>query len=89
MDIEEDKKSSAHHGWPFLATRRTLIDVVAGELSMRVNNEKLVFNVLKATQYLEDNDDCLNINLDYGVTAKVHDDAYPQDTLEAVLTIDD
>lgn len=48
-----------------------------------------MFNVLKATQYLEDIDDCLYINLDCGATAKAHEDAYPQDALEAVLTIDD
>lgn len=41
---------------PFLALR-TLIDVVAGELIMRVNNELVVFNIFKAMEYPKSTDD--------------------------------
>lgn len=50
-------------GQPFLATGRTLVDVVVGELIMRINNEQVVFNIFKAMEYLETTDDCFATNI--------------------------
>ena len=49
-------------GRPFLATRRTLIDVAAGELIMRVNDEQVVFNIFKAMKYPVETDDCFAVS---------------------------
>ncbi|KAK8923605.1 hypothetical protein KSP39_PZI019550 [Platanthera zijinensis] len=58
LDMEEDKKVPIIVGRPFLATGKTLIDVHKGELTMRVNDEQVTFNVLKAMKFprLEEDD---------------------------------
>ena len=38
-------------GRPFLATGKALIDVQKGELTMRVNDQVIRFNVMKAMKY--------------------------------------
>ncbi|KAF7824170.1 DNA-directed DNA polymerase [Senna tora] len=50
-------------GRPFLATRRTLIDVQKGELTTRVQNEKVTFNVFKAMKHLDDVEECSRISV--------------------------
>ncbi|XP_058741907.1 uncharacterized protein LOC131614322 [Vicia villosa] len=50
MDFDADEDIPIMLGRPFLATRRTLIDVEKGELTMRVKCQQVVFNVLNALQ---------------------------------------
>ncbi|XP_027103150.2 uncharacterized protein [Coffea arabica] len=45
LDIEEDLRMPIILGRPFLATARTIIDVEKGKLILRVNGEKLEFNL--------------------------------------------
>ena len=45
IDIEEDKKAPLVLGRPFLATKRALIDVENGELSLRVGDNQVKFNL--------------------------------------------
>ncbi|KAL0289638.1 UNVERIFIED_CONTAM: hypothetical protein Sangu_2609100 [Sesamum angustifolium] len=52
LDVEEDKNMSLILGRPFLATSRALIDVQKGQLTLRVNDEHVVFNVFKPIEYL-------------------------------------
>ena len=46
LDFEADKEVPIILGRPFLATGKTLIDVQKGELTMRVNDQQVTFNVL-------------------------------------------
>ena len=48
LDFEADKEVPIIFGRPFLTTRKTLIDVQKGELTMRVNDQQVTFNVLEA-----------------------------------------
>ena len=48
LDFEADKEVPIILGRPFLATGKTLIDVQKGELTMRVNDQQVTFNVLEA-----------------------------------------
>lgn len=89
IDIEQDKEVQRIIGRPFLATARTLIDALAGELIMKVNNKEVVFIIFKAKQYLEDTFDCFFIDLVQGATAKAHEDIYLLDPLEVTLTMND
>ncbi|KAL0458854.1 UNVERIFIED_CONTAM: hypothetical protein Slati_0512600 [Sesamum latifolium] len=50
--MEEDKNMPLILGRPFLATSRALIDVQKGQLTFRVNDEHVVFNVFKPMKYL-------------------------------------
>lgn len=51
LDMEEDKDVPLIMGRPFLATKRTLIDVATGELIMKVNDEQMIFNIFKVMKY--------------------------------------
>ena len=48
MDMEEDTQVPLLLGRPFLATRATLIDVKKGELTLRVGDEAVHFNLNKS-----------------------------------------
>ena len=45
IDIEKDKQVSLLLGRPFLATGAALIDVRKGELTLKVGNEEVHFNL--------------------------------------------
>ncbi|KAI3758968.1 hypothetical protein L6452_06541 [Arctium lappa] len=63
LDYEADQDVPILLGRPFLATGRTLIDVQKGELTMRVNDQKVTFNVFKSFKLYGDLEDCSTINL--------------------------
>ena len=48
LDMEEDKDIPIILGRPFLATGNAIINVPKGELSLQVENEKVIFNVFQA-----------------------------------------
>ena len=48
LDFEADKEVPIILGRPFLAIRKTMINVQKGELTMRVNDQQVTFNVLEA-----------------------------------------
>ncbi|KAA3487587.1 signal transducer and activator of transcription A-like [Gossypium australe] len=45
-------------GRPFIATGRTMIDVQKGELTMRVNDQQITFNVFNALKCADDIKEC-------------------------------
>ena len=51
LDFEADREVPIILGRPFLATGRTLIDVQKGELTMRVNEQDITFNVFNALKF--------------------------------------
>ncbi|MCQ7416356.1 RNA-directed DNA polymerase, partial [Salmonella enterica] len=63
LDYEADKDVPIILGRPFLATGRALIDVQKGELTMRVCNEEVKFNVFKAMKYPDEMEDCSFIRI--------------------------
>lgn len=51
MDFNTDEDTLILLGRPLLTTGRTLINVEKGELTMRVNGKQVVFNLLNALKY--------------------------------------
>ncbi|XP_057719695.1 uncharacterized protein LOC130934122 [Arachis stenosperma] len=51
LDMQEEAKTSIILGRPFLATAGAIIDVQKGDLTLRLHNEKMTFNVFKAMSY--------------------------------------
>ncbi|XP_057734307.1 uncharacterized protein LOC130949667 [Arachis stenosperma] len=51
LDMQEEAKTSIIRGRPFLATAGATIDVQKGDLTLRLHNEKMTFNVFKAMSY--------------------------------------
>src|SRR5262245_4867092 len=54
LDYEADRDVPIILGRPFLATGRALIDVQKGELTMRVQDEQVTFNVFKTMKSLDE-----------------------------------
>ncbi|XP_022889158.1 uncharacterized protein LOC111404605 [Olea europaea var. sylvestris] len=68
LDMEEDKDVPIILGRPFLATARALIDVQQGQLTLRLGEEKVSFNVFKAMKYPTEPDTCCQIGvIDIGI----------------------
>ncbi|XP_070035004.1 uncharacterized protein [Nicotiana tomentosiformis] len=86
LDCEVDYEVPIILGIPFLATRKTLVDVKAGELTFRVGNEKVIFHVCKSMRQPNSNEVCSFVDL---VTEVIVDDTNAminvEDPLEVVL----
>ncbi|KAL5555585.1 hypothetical protein UlMin_037821 [Ulmus minor] len=63
LDYDADLEVPIILGRPFLATGRTLIDVQNGELTMRVQEEHVTFNVFQSMKFPNDMEECSVISL--------------------------
>ncbi|XP_024018382.1 uncharacterized protein LOC112090696 [Morus notabilis] len=63
LDYEADREVPIILERPFLATGRTLIDVQKGELTLRVQDEQVTFNVLKAMRFPSEMEECSTISV--------------------------
>ncbi|PIN11091.1 hypothetical protein CDL12_16311 [Handroanthus impetiginosus] len=63
LDMEMDSEIPIILGRPFLATGKTLIDVQKGELTMRVQDQQITFNVFKAMKFPNESDECFFVSL--------------------------
>ncbi|XP_024962657.1 uncharacterized protein LOC112502876 [Cynara cardunculus var. scolymus] len=61
LDFEANKDIPIILGRPFLATGRTLIDVQKGELTMRLQDQKVRFNVFNSLKYPDYLEECSGI----------------------------
>ncbi|XP_027348041.1 uncharacterized protein LOC113859473 [Abrus precatorius] len=62
-DMEVDVDIPLILGRPFLATGRALIDVQKGELMLRVQDEKVTFNVFEALKHPSDDSTCMRVDI--------------------------
>ncbi|KAJ9536000.1 hypothetical protein OSB04_un000828 [Centaurea solstitialis] len=62
LDCEVDQEVPIILGRPFLATGRTLIDVQKGELTMRVHDQRVNFNVLDSLKYPDEREECSTLS---------------------------
>ena len=64
LDMEEDKAASIILGRPFLATGKALIDVKSRELTLRVSDDQVKFNLYKSMEFPSDeNASCMRIDI--------------------------
>jgi hypothetical protein len=59
LDMDEDKNVPLILGRPFLATSRALIDVCDSKLTLRVDDEQVVFDIKDSMRHTQDHDDSL------------------------------
>ncbi|CAN6580958.1 unnamed protein product [Malus baccata var. baccata] len=59
LDMDEDLTTPIILGRPFLATARTLIDVEAGTLTFRVEDQTVVFKMFEASIHSGDKQECM------------------------------
>nr|XP_023894290.1 uncharacterized protein LOC112006229 [Quercus suber] len=62
LDMDEDEEIPLILGRPFLATRRTLIDVQQGKLVLRVGEDEVTFNVFKSMEFPSETHSCFQIS---------------------------
>ena len=58
LDMEEDREVPLILGRPFLATRRALINIKQGKLTLRIGEKETIFNVFKAMKYPHGSETC-------------------------------
>ncbi|XP_050104717.1 uncharacterized protein LOC126584354 [Malus sylvestris] len=63
LDMDEDMQTLIILGRPFMATARTLIDVEAGTLTLRVQDQSVVFSLFEATKRPGDVHDCIRVDV--------------------------
>ncbi|XP_054792441.1 LOW QUALITY PROTEIN: uncharacterized protein LOC129298065, partial [Prosopis cineraria] len=85
LDCEVDRDIPIILGRPFLATARTLIDVEKGELTMRVDDEQVTFNMHKLMKSPKDLEQCFFVDMLDQVAQEEFNKAIPNDFLEALL----
>ena len=72
IDIEEDKQVPLLLGRPFLATRVALIDMKKGELTRRVGDEAVLFNLNHSLKQPElSNGDCEIVETKTPISSKL------------------
>ncbi|TQE07644.1 hypothetical protein C1H46_006715 [Malus baccata] len=62
LDMDEDLTTPIILGCPFLATAQTLIDVEAGTLTFRVEDQTVVFKLFEASIHSGDKLECMRVD---------------------------
>ncbi|XP_062093785.1 uncharacterized protein LOC133799807 [Humulus lupulus] len=88
LDYEEDREVPIILGRPFLVTGRTLIDVQKGELTMRVQDEKVTFNVFKAMRFPDEVEECSVVSMVDSLASRELETSNVGDPLERLLLFD-
>ncbi|PIN07717.1 DNA-directed DNA polymerase [Handroanthus impetiginosus] len=85
LDMEVDREIPIILGRPFLATGRTFIDVQKGELTMRVQDQQITFNVFKAMKFPKESHECFAVSLFDNFAGNESIAEQPLDPLERAL----
>ncbi|CAN6725588.1 unnamed protein product [Malus baccata var. baccata] len=85
LDMDEDMQTPIILGRPFMATARTLIDVEARTLTLRVHEQSVVFNLFEATKRPSDMQDCMRVDVLEGIMHAYIVPLLTADTLLKVL----
>ena len=82
IDIEEDKQVPLLLGMPFLVTGAALIDVKKGELTLKVGNEEVHFNLNQTLKQLDfEKVDCKSSENVVPISFELTDDCKNQDSM--------
>ena len=84
LDYEADKEVPIILGRPFLATGKTFIDVQKWELTMRVDDEHVTFNVLNALCYPNEVEECSVVNIVDNIVSEQFNKKYKAKVLEVL-----
>ncbi|KAM1881385.1 hypothetical protein ACFX13_003002 [Malus domestica] len=84
LDMDEDLQTPIILGRPFMATTRTLIDVEAGTLTLRVQDQSMVFNLFEAAKRPAEQQDCMRIDV---LDSIVQDSFYASSNTDQLLHV--
>ncbi|XP_024029348.1 uncharacterized protein LOC112093949 [Morus notabilis] len=81
LDMEEDQEIPIILGRPFLATGRALIDVHSGNLTLKVNEEKAIFNILNPKKSPQEKPTCNRVEELKSCIKEFTQEVMPKDSL--------
>ncbi|CAN6585445.1 unnamed protein product [Malus baccata var. baccata] len=84
LDMDKDMQTPIILGRPFMATARTLIDVEAGTLTLRVQDQSVVFSLFEATKRPGDVLDCMRVDV---LDSLLHAEIMPRLTSDPLLNV--
>ena len=85
MKMEEDTQVPLLLGRPFLATGATLIDVQKGELTLRVGNETVHFNLNRSSEHPDvDAESCMDVKNNSLLSVELNSDGILQHSINEV-----
>ena len=84
LDMDEDMQTPIILGRPFMAIARTLIDVEAGTLTLRVQNRYVVFILFEATKRPNDVQECMRVDV---LDSLMHAGILPRLQFEPLLNV--
>ncbi|CAL2266739.1 unnamed protein product [Prunus armeniaca] len=84
LDMDEDMQTPIILGRPFMATARTLIDVEAGTLTLRVQDQSVVFSLFEITKRPTDVQDCMRVDM---LDSLMHAEIMPRLTSDPLLKV--
>ena len=87
LDMEKDHEAPLIFGCLFLATDRALIDVQSGELTLRVNEEEVNFNIYRSMKFPDEMTTCHQIDTIGDCLVKTQLILNLEDPLERYLTL--
>lgn len=85
LDMEEDHEMSLILGRPFLATRKTLTDLHKWEITMRVNEGRVTFNIPKVMKHSTKYESCFTCDIVDNIVKITQEKETPQDLFQACL----
>ena len=85
MHMEEDTQVPLLLGRPFLAIGAALIDVQKGELTLRVGNEAVHFNINRSLEHLDvDADSCMAVGNNSLLNVDMNSDCFLQQSINEI-----
>ncbi|XP_068336534.1 uncharacterized protein [Pyrus communis] len=84
LDMDEDRQTPIILGHLFMATARTLINVETGTLTLRVQEQYVVFNLFEAIKRPNDVQDCMRVNV---LESIMHADIVPHLIANPLLNV--
>ncbi|XP_057994988.1 uncharacterized protein LOC131175288 [Hevea brasiliensis] len=85
LKMEEDVQIPIILGRPFLATVGAIIDFKNGQLTLKVGDKEVEFNLFRAVKHKLEPDECLRVDItDKLVEEELHK-THPEDPLEACI----
>ncbi len=83
--MEEDVQFPIILGRPFLATTKAIIDVKNGRLTLKVRDEKVEFNLFRATNHKVKPNECLRVDIIDNLVEKEFHKTHAENSLEACI----
>ncbi|XP_058005415.1 uncharacterized protein LOC131181384 [Hevea brasiliensis] len=85
LEMEEDVQIPIILGRPFLTTTGVIISVKNGQLTLKLREEEVEFNLFRVMIHKSKSDKCLRVNIIDKLVEEIFQKRYPEDPLKACI----